>query len=699
MNLDTDNTLSNNSDYYIASQKAVKSYVDNNIPTVNNATLTIKQNSTSKGTFTANSSSDIEINLTDTTYSTFTGADGSNAGTSGLVPAPTATDNTKYLKGDGTWATVSANLPSQTGNSGKFLTTNGTDASWSSISQLPSQTDQNGKYLTTNGTTASWTTLTIPTTTNSVTSGSTAALTSGGAYSNLITSVVAHSTDANKINVTKAGTTTTITINNVGHATSADSATTASSASSVDWDNINNVPSSFAPSAHTHTTADVTALTGYTIASTASAITATDTLNEALGKLQKSIDGKQASGSYVPTSRTINSKALSSDITLTASDVGALPDSTTIPTVDQVYSGSSTNAQSGVAVKSAIDTAISSAYKAAGSVAFASLPTLSASVEGYVYNVSDAFTTTADFVEGAGKSYPAGTNVVCINTSGTTYKWDVLAGFVDLSAYQLTSTAVTHTVSTAAGSSSQPVYVNSSGVATACTYELNKTVPSDAVFTDTTYSVFIGAGSSTDGAAGLVKKPVAGDNVKYLKGDGAWASISYTELTNVPSSFAPAAHTHVTQDVTALTGYTIASTAASIAATDTLNQALGKLQKSIDGKQASGSYVTTTTTVNGKALSGNISLDASDVGALPSSTVVLKRYTATNPALTKASDNTCTWTQTNSTGSTYAIVQIIETSTGKIVSADTTVGASNITVVFNYGSNITAGTYTMIMIG
>lgn len=35
-----------------------------------------------------------------------TGADGTNAGTSGTVPAPTATDNTKFLKGDGTWADV-----------------------------------------------------------------------------------------------------------------------------------------------------------------------------------------------------------------------------------------------------------------------------------------------------------------------------------------------------------------------------------------------------------------------------------------------------------------------------------------------------------------------------------------------------------------------------------------------------------------
>jgi len=42
--------------------------------------------------------------VSETTYSTFTGADGTTAGTSGLVPAPAAADNVKFLKGDGTWA-------------------------------------------------------------------------------------------------------------------------------------------------------------------------------------------------------------------------------------------------------------------------------------------------------------------------------------------------------------------------------------------------------------------------------------------------------------------------------------------------------------------------------------------------------------------------------------------------------------------
>lgn len=75
------------------------------IPTVNDATLTIEQNGTSAGTFTANSNWDVTIALTDTTYSNFDGATSSVAGSAGLVPAPTTSDPDKYLKGDGSWGT------------------------------------------------------------------------------------------------------------------------------------------------------------------------------------------------------------------------------------------------------------------------------------------------------------------------------------------------------------------------------------------------------------------------------------------------------------------------------------------------------------------------------------------------------------------------------------------------------------------
>ena len=71
----------------------------------------------------------------------------------------TVTANSDHLITSGAVATAISNvdaLPSQTGNSGKFLTTDGTDASWATVDALPSQTGNNGKYLTTNGSSASW---------------------------------------------------------------------------------------------------------------------------------------------------------------------------------------------------------------------------------------------------------------------------------------------------------------------------------------------------------------------------------------------------------------------------------------------------------------------------------------------------------------------------------------------------------------
>lgn len=99
------------------------------------------------------------------------------------------------------------------------------------------------------------------------------------------------------------------------------------------------------------------------------------------------------------------------------------------------YDKTATNAK----IDEKIATAISTTYKAAGSVEFAALPALAKTEEGKVYNVLDAFTTTEDFVEGAGSKYPVGANVVCVDVGDGVYKWDVLAGFVDLSAYEQTA--------------------------------------------------------------------------------------------------------------------------------------------------------------------------------------------------------------------------------------------------------------------
>ena len=202
--------------------------------------------------------------------------------------------------------------------------------------------------------------------------------------------------------------------------------------------------------------ADIAA-TGYTKPTTTSAIAATDTVNAALGKLEKALDGKQASGSYVPTSRTVNGKALSGNISLGASDVGAVPTSRTV-------------------------------------------------------------------------------------------------------------------------------------------------------------------------------------NSKALSGD---ITLSGADV--------------------AVTGYAKAETAAAIATTDTVNAALGKLEKALDGKQASGSYVPTSRTVNGKALSGNISLGASDVGAVAAA----QGSSAANKAvITNSSGNVTT---AKIAGSAVTSAKIAD---GTIVNAD-----------------------------
>lgn len=75
-----------------------------------------------------------------------------------------------------------------------------------------------------------------------------------------------------------------------------------------------------------------------------------------------------------------------------------------------------------------VDQQITRTYKPSGSIYFAELPTLSASRLGNVYDIKDAFTTTSDFAEGAGKSYPAGTNVAIVDIGSGTYKYDCMPG-------------------------------------------------------------------------------------------------------------------------------------------------------------------------------------------------------------------------------------------------------------------------------
>ena len=90
-------------------------------------------------------------------YTGSAGFIGSTGYTGSAASLPTQTGNSGlYLTTNGTiasWAAVSA-LPNQSGNAGLFLSTSGSAPFWSQV--LPSQSGNSGLYLTTNGSTLSW---------------------------------------------------------------------------------------------------------------------------------------------------------------------------------------------------------------------------------------------------------------------------------------------------------------------------------------------------------------------------------------------------------------------------------------------------------------------------------------------------------------------------------------------------------------
>lgn len=75
------------------------------------------------------------------------------------------------------------------------------------------------------------------------------------------------------------------------------------------------------------------------------------------------------------------------------------------------------------------------------------------------------------------------------------------------------------------GANNKPIYM-ANGNITASSFEVNKSVPANAVFTDTTYTSFKGATASAAGGAGLVPAPSAGYNNRFLRGDGTWQLVT-----------------------------------------------------------------------------------------------------------------------------------------------------------------------------
>lgn len=96
-------------------------------------------------------------------------------------------------------------------------------------------------------------------------------------------------------------------------------------------------------------------------------------------------------------------------------------------------------------------------------------------------------------------------------------------------------------------------------------------------------SPFTGSTVSSDGQSGIVPRPTIQDRLKFLRGDGTWATMQQIELNwdnilNKPETFKPESHFHSTNHIVDLYGYSIASDKGDLQVSDTLNDALGKLE-------------------------------------------------------------------------------------------------------------------------
>ena len=127
-----------------------------------------------------------------------------------------------------------------------------------------------------------------------------------------------------------------------------------------------------------------------------------------------SANSASASASSASTSETNAKKSADSAIT----------SANNASTSENNASASETNAKKYYEQTKSISESFAGTLRPKGTVTFANLPSVSLAETGDMYNVSDEFTTTTDFAEGAGNTIPLGSNVYK-NSDG---KWDVLAG-------------------------------------------------------------------------------------------------------------------------------------------------------------------------------------------------------------------------------------------------------------------------------
>jgi hypothetical protein len=354
-------------------------------------------------------------------------------------------------------------------------------------------------------------------------------------------------------------------------------------------------------------------LTGYAKASAKAAVAGTDSVNAGIGKLEYRLDNLDLG----------DATSASKDAFLTNTALTGVP---TAPTA--AVNTSTTQIATTAFVTAEIDDKIVAIQAMQFKGVADSASDLDADAQpGWTYRAGTAFTLGQEEVE-------VGDMIICTHASTTdpvaAATWAVIQNNIDGAVVGPDSSTDGH-IAIFDGATGKVIEDSGFTIATS--------VPVNAVFTDTTYDVF---DDTTDGLVPAAS--ASGDANKFLKGDGTWADPANTEYTftdgttgnftvtsagipqvvsigkpatagtadqvtnelsitlgasgtaqtfdgsaDVSVTVTPAAigaaeevHTHTSDEITIGNGYAKPTTVTPIATTDTVQQAIGKLEAMFD---------------------------------------------------------------------------------------------------------------------
>lgn len=311
---------------------------------------------------------------------------------------------------------------------------------------------------------------------------------------------------------------------------------------------------------------------------------------------------------YVPTSRTVNGKALSANISLSASDVSALPDSTDVTK----WAGIALNTGTTLAGSSLNVPVFNSTYTSAGVTTATTTPTgqhipLYDSSK-YLYSTTPAASDNSTKVATTAYVKTAVSSISVPVTSVNSKTGAVVLTAADVGALP-TTTSIPSATSDLTNDSG---FITSADIP-AYTFNNGVSVATNGVDIYNSGVISVGASPSTAANGTIAVTTGTGkttSNTSYIAVKGL-GTAAYTAST----AYAAASHE---QALSTITG------ADDLKAIEALTGTSGFLKKTAANTWSldTASYVPTTRTVNGKALSSNISLSASDVGALPDTTSI-----------------------------------------------------------------------------